>query len=210
MRANPQEVEESGRKVSRMHLRAGYVLPAFKRVLIDDSREGFVMYAVGLAITGDDLDIEDPFRDEGFGENGLQARIDAEELRSALCVVNGQLEDDGSGSSEDAAQVVAERVALDVTPQELDARTKHHGDLRFKIEHLDEAVDSVEAGGKIGVPVTHQASVYIADGMQQAGSHSFALAAINGAAKNGCVRLGTCAEFFEDADGVIFAAVIDK
>ena len=169
-----------------------------------------MVYAVGLAIAGDDLDVEDPFGDEGFGENGLQAGIDAEELRSALRVVDGQLEDDGSGGGEDAAQVVAERVALDMTSEELDARTKHHGDIRLIIEHLNKAVDGVEAGSKISIPVTYQASISIADGMQQASSHSFALTAISGAAKDGRVRLGIRAELLEDANGVILAAVIDK
>src|SRR4051812_13909905 len=43
-------------------------------------------------ITGDQLDVEDPWTAERFGEQRGRALVDAQDLRSALRVVDGQVQ----------------------------------------------------------------------------------------------------------------------
>src|SRR5947209_4490681 len=66
----------------------------------------------------DDLDVEDPAREERCREDAAHGVVHAEEFRAALSVVNGEAERRRDERGADAADVVARRAAADVAAEE--------------------------------------------------------------------------------------------
>ena len=93
---------------------------------------------------GEELDVEDPATRERFGQDGPQLLGDAEQFCPALRVVDGHRENGRSGRGEDAAEIVSDVAATNVSAEQVDAGAEHEVGVRVLREDVDEPRDLVE------------------------------------------------------------------
>src|SRR5262249_5098502 len=86
---DPPQIDDAAQVVAGAHLRARDVDPAPEWNLADRGRRGSELAGAPRADHArEDLDVEDPARAEGLGEEGARRGAGAEELRPALRVVD--------------------------------------------------------------------------------------------------------------------------
>ena len=98
------------------------------------------------------LDVEDPPREERLREHAVQVGRHPEELRAALRVVDRQPERQRREGREDAPEVVPLEGALDLPPEQRDARAEDHLDLRVLVQHGRQLLDRRQRRRQVAVP----------------------------------------------------------
>src|SRR5205807_2585589 len=110
--ADLPEVAQRAQKVARLDLRALHVVPDLHRIFVDLARHGVA--PLHPDESRQDLDVEDPARQERAREGFAQRAARAEQLRAALRVVHGEAERLRDQRRAEAAEVVARGVAADL------------------------------------------------------------------------------------------------
>ena len=139
----------------------------------------------------------------------MQARARAQELRAALGVVDRQPEHAGDDRREDAAVVVPERPAVDRAAEHLDARAEHELELRPLVEQPAEALELVERGREVRVPIPDVARPRVERGEEPL-AHGLALAPVAGEAQHPDPSRSRAGEAVERGRGAVCAAVIHE
>ena len=124
-----------------------------------------------------ELDVEGPRRAEGRGQRGAQGVTGAEHLGPALGVVHGDPERPGGQRGVRPTHVVAQRPAVDRSPEAGHPAAEHPHQLRSGHEHVHQAQELVGWGGQVGVVVGHQRGPVV-EGLVEATPHGLGLAGV--------------------------------
>ena len=101
-----ENVNERSKEIFRANFRSFDIDPDLERVLVDRFFEPAGIISIKLQVAGNDLDIEDPFGQEGIGENAPEIFVYPKQLCSALRVVDRQPQHHGNHGCKCATQIV--------------------------------------------------------------------------------------------------------
>src|SRR5262249_36992260 len=107
---------------------------------------------------GHDLDVEDPSRAEWRLKQSHDLGCYPEHLRAALRVVKGHAQHQRCRCGEDAAEIVPQRLPLDLSSQQANTGPEHHLNIRIVVEMIDELGNGVQRRRKVRVPEAGVAS----------------------------------------------------
>ena len=106
--------------------RARYVSPDGKRLLANITEAKSRKTTSRSKQATEKLDIEYPPRQEWGAQPRLQGRRPPEDLGAALRIVHSDSKDQRRGCREDSSDVMADRVASDLSAEQRDTRSQQH------------------------------------------------------------------------------------
>lgn len=208
--ADLENVGESGEEVAGAEFGAGHVFPTFQRIFVDHALDLSGVLAVALEIASDDFHVKDPFGQKGVSDDIADTGGDAKEFGSALGVVDRKSQEQRNNGSEDTAEIVAAGMALDMAAEQFDAGAEDHSDGGVSIEDMEKTWDGVEGGRQIGIPKTDGFAIEVLDGVEQPAADGFGFTDVLLAADDSGLGGKAVAERFEEREGGVLAAVVDK
>ena len=204
---NLPEIAQRADEIERADLRSLHVVPPPDRQLVNRAR-GFVA-AAALHESGDDLHIEDPARQEGSVEQAARVVVEAEQLRTALRVVDSEAERRRDQRGADAPDVVAPGTAADLAAEEPHARREHHLLLGVVPEYLEKRGELVQRCGQVCVPETDEVRTLLR-GMQKSPAHCLALSGVPSQSESAEPLRILGVERFEKVPRAVAAPIIDE